>query len=436
VVMYEMATGRLPFVGENAVTIALKHMREQVVPPSTYNKALSEGLEEVILKAMMKNPDSRYQNINEMMVDLNRLRSNPAETFNYENSEDYDYATMVLPNYQEIDAMSKKLKTKKKTKGGAERGSRLTLVTVILLAFLASLLIFSLIGFNILRDKFAIQEVEVPNLIEMPFEEARDELNALGLYIEEEGTRFSNVIEAGCVMEQSEVAGTVLKEGFTIKVVVSKGRNLVEVPNLLQKELSEAQIILENKELNVDSVAYVVNELPRGYILSQDPAGGELIEVGEAIKLVVSQGSSAQEYIMPTITGLTYEEALGRLDGNEIQLALTGYEYSDFPVDTVATQSIAQGTIVYPGDVVEVTISNGPRLATRAYKFYTEYFTEDEAVVTIEMVNEEGEAQIVYAETHTKAEESFVVELSGQGDVTINIYYGEVLFNTLNERFE
>ncbi|OPL08028.1 MAG: hypothetical protein AVO33_02835 [delta proteobacterium ML8_F1] len=436
VVMYEMATGRLPFVGENAVTIALKHMREQVVPPGTYNKTLSNGLEEVIARALMKNPDSRYQTVSELMVDLNRLRSNPSETFDYENSEDYDYATMVLPNYQEIDAMSKKAPTKKKSKNKPQKGNRLTMVTVILLALLASLLIFSIVGFNLLKDKFIPQEVEVPNLIELTFEEAKTALNERGLYIEEEGTRFSNVIEKGRILEQSEVAGTILKEGFTIKVVVSKGQNLVEIPNLLQKELSEAQIILDNLELSVDSVEYVVNDLPKGYILAQEPASGELIEKGQAIKLIVSQGSTAQEYIMPTITGLTYEEALGRLEGNNIQLALKGYDYSDFPQDTIASQSISQGTIVYPGDVVDVTISNGPKLTTRSYKLYTQYFEGDEETVTIEMIDEQGDARIVYSQLHAREEESFVVELTAKGEVTINIYYGETLFNTLNEHFE
>jgi len=250
---------------------------------------------------------------------------------------------------------------------------------------------------------------------------------------EEEGTRFSNVIEKGRILEQSEVAGTILKEGFTIKVVVSKGQNLVEIPNLLQKELSEAQIILDNLELSVDSVEYVVNDLPKGYILAQEPASGELIEKGQAI---VSQGSTAQEYIMPTITGLTYEEALGRLEGNNIQLALKGYDYSDFPQDTIASQSISQGTIVYPGDVVDVTISNGPKLTTRSYKLYTQYFEGDEETVTIEMIDEQGDARIVYSQLHAREEESFVVELTAKGEVTINIYYGETLFNTLNEHFE
>ena len=205
IVMYEMATGQLPFIGESAITIALKHMKEEVLAPSKINPEISNGLENIILTTLKKSADYRYQTISELMADLNRIRNNPDEKIKF-RADDYDNPTMLLPDFEELEKMEKK-KVKKKKKHKPSNMSRLSLVTVILLALVSSALIFGIIGFTILKDKFSIKEVEVPNITNISFEDAKDELNDIGLYIEENGFRYSNVIEKGYVIEQSEEAG-------------------------------------------------------------------------------------------------------------------------------------------------------------------------------------------------------------------------------------
>jgi|LGVF01.1.fsa_nt_gb serine/threonine-protein kinase len=439
IVMYEMATGRLPFEGDSAISVALKHLKEHILSPGKINSDLSEGLESIIIKALKKNPDNRYQNINELMIDMNRLRNNPDETFVYSIDDDFENPTMMLPNFEELDIMNKKQKKvkKKKMKKNPKKENSLSMVTMILLALVASIVIFGIIGFSIFQDKFSIKEVEVPNIMNVSFDDAKVLLNENGLYIEEDSYRYSNVIEKGWIIEQSEEPGTILKEGFTIKVVISKGKNWVQVPNLLQKEISEARIVLENKELVIGDIEYMVNDLPKGYIISQIPEAGTEIEIGGVIDLVVSQGTSQQEYIMPTITGLTYEEALSRFEGKDISLNIAEYVYSDYDADLIASQSIPQGTIIYPGTTVDVTRSLGippEKLVTLPFKFYTEYFKNDVENIKIEIVKD-GITSVVYESNHEKSEGSFIVEITSSGDVTLNVYFGDEFYRSIPGSF-
>ncbi|MBN2260988.1 MAG: Stk1 family PASTA domain-containing Ser/Thr kinase [Clostridiales bacterium] len=439
VVMYEMATGKLPFEGDNPIAVALKHMKEQILNPRTLNKNMSEGLENIILKALSKNPDTRYQSVNEMIIDINRLRNNPNEIFPYSDNIDYDHPTMLLPDFEELEKMkmkNKKSTAKKKNKSGKEKSS-LSLVTIILMAFIASIIIFGIIGFTILQDKFSVQEVEVPNIVNMSFEEAKVLLNQTGLYIEEDSYQYSNVIEKGWIIEQSEEPGVVLKEGFTIKVIISKGKNMIEVPNLLQKEISEAEIVLANKELVIGNIEYVINDLPAGYIISQNPKAAEEIEIGGVIDIVVSQGKAKQEYIMPTIIGLSYEEAIARFEGKNIYLNPVGYEYSTYAIDLIVSQSISQGSIIYPGTTVDVVLSNGPepeKQVTLPLKFFTADFVNEVEKVKIEIVKD-GITSVVYEAEHRKDEGEFIVELTSSGQVTINVYFGDEFYRSLPGSF-
>lgn len=435
IVMYEMATGQLPFIGESAITIALKHMKEEVLAPSKINPEISNGLENIILTTLKKSADYRYQTIGELMADLNRIRNNPDEKIKF-RADDYDNPTMLLPDFEELEKMEKKT-VKKKKKHKPSNMSRLSLVTVILLALVSSALIFGIIGFTILKDKFSIKEVEVPNITNMSFEDAKDELNDVGLYIEENGFRYSNVIQKGYVIEQSEEAGDLLKEGFTIKVVISRGKNMVEMPNLLQKDIDEAQIILDNKELVVGDIEYVANDLPKGYIISQSPIAGEEVEVGQVIDLIISQGNSLDEYLMPSLLGLTFDEALTRFEGQNIYLTVDNYVYSEYDLDLIASQNVAQGTTIFPGTTVAVSLSNGPepdQVVSKNFKFYTSYFDNDMEIVTIEVVKGD-ESWIGYQAQHLKSEEEFIIAIEASGDVILNIYFGDTLYNSIPESF-
>jgi serine/threonine-protein kinase len=441
IMMYEMSTGKLPFVGESAITVALKHMKEEVLPPKQINDDISEGLQNIILTALKKSADYRYQTIGEMMVDLTRVKSNPDENIEY-SAEELINPTQFLPDIEEYENMGKeksRLTSKKKKKKPTKKNgvNKLSMVTIVLLAFIAAVLIFGVIGFSILSDRFAYQEVEVPNVIDLPFEEAKDILNEVGFYIEEDGLRYSDVVIKGHVIEQSEDPGEILKEGFTIRVVVSKGKNMIEIPNLLQKDIAEAQIILENNELIVGDVSYIANDLPKGYIVSQSPEMGTEAQVGQVVDLVVSQGNSLDEYLMQKLLGMTYDEALERFDGTGINLLMDpvdSYIFSEYEKDLIAEQDIAQGTTIYPGNTIYVKISLGPILTSRKFTFKTEYFKEDTETVRVEVVKGE-ETYIAYSKVHQKSEEIIEVTIEESGEVTLNIYYGDELYNSLKVNF-
>lgn len=432
IVMYEMATGQLPFSGETAIAVALKHMKEQVLEPSKINEELGQGLESVILKALKKNPEHRYQKINKVITDLYKIRANPEEKiFIYDEDEN---PTIYLPEMEEIDDMSKKKKSRKKSK----KKDLFSSTSVILLALAASLIIFGMIGVSIFSDKFTIKDATVPNIINMSFEDAKNTLNKAGFYIEQDGSRYSNVIENGYIIEQSEQPGEILKEGFTIKVIVSKGEKLITVPKLIQKELNEVRVILENNELVIGEIDYVQNDLPQDYIISQSPQYGEKIEVGGTIDLVISLGSSQNEYIMPNIVGLTKIEALDLIDELSLYFGELSYEYSDeYVQDVIISQSISQGTMVVPGTKIDVVISNGKqpdKLSTKDFKISTDDFVDDSAIITVE-VFKDGNSEIVYQKKHSKSEEYVIISIEASGEVILNFYFDDELYRRMTETF-
>ena len=187
----------------------------------------------------------------------------------------------------------------------------------------------------------------------------------------------------------------------------------------------------------IGNTDYVANDLPKGYIISQDPMAGSEVEVGQVVDLVISQGNSLDEYLMPSLVGLSFEEALSRFEGKNIYLNVQDYVYSDYDVDLIAVQDIDQGTTIYPGTTINVSLSNGPepeKESTKPFKFYTEYFEGDSELVTIEIVKD-GVSTVVYQEEHLKSEESFIVEVTSSGKVTMNVYYGDDLVNSFPENF-
>jgi len=432
IVMYEMATGHLPFSGETAIAVALKHMKEQVLEPSKINKGLSQGLENIILKALKKNPEHRYQKINELISDLYKIRANPDEKiFIYDEDEN---PTIYLPELEENDDMPKKKKSRKKYK----KKDTFSNTSVILLALIASLIIFGMIGVSIFSDKFAIKDASVPNVINMSLEDAKNKLNDAGFYIEQDGSRYSNVIENGYVIEQSEQPGEILKEGFTVKVIISKGEKLITVPKLIQKELNEVKVILENSELVIGELEYVKNDLPQDYIISQSPQYGDKIEVGGVINLVISLGSSQNEYIMPKIIGLTKLEALNLIDELSLYFGGTSYEYSDeYAQDVIISQSITQGTMVVPGTKIDVVVSNGKepeKLTTKDFKISTNDFINDKAVITVEVFKDENSI-IVYQKEHLKSEEIIIISVEASGEVILNFYFDDELYKRMTVNF-
>lgn len=464
ILMYELATSRLPFEGDSPISIALKHLKEPVVMPATINSGLNKGLESVIVKSVQKDTGSRYQSAKDIIADIEKLISNPTENVPF-YIQDEDSPTIILPNMAEILMEEEEEKPKR---------SKLAVFVVVVIALVISLGVFGFLTLNTIKSNLRSTVVTVPETVNTSYEEAATALQGLGLYFDISEKKFDQNVPKGHIISQSIEAGTSVKEGFTISLVVSNGPITTKTPNLLQKELSEAQLIIDNSKLTLGNVEYVNNDLPKGYILDQSPKPGLTVSQNSEVNLVVSEGKEIETVILPSVLGKTLSEAKSALSPLKIHIGSSTYNYSDdYATDTIMSQSKRGGSEVNEGTYINVVISKGrdpesplpevpetpdaidtttettdgdggtsttepedtsSSLVEKTY-IIPLTFTNASEIVRVELVKD-GVSKIVYEKEHQKSEERIRVVVKGEGVATVNFYFGTVLMNSKVENFE
>jgi len=265
-------------------------------------------------------------------------------------------------------------------------------------------------------------------------------------------------------VRQSQEAGVELKEGFTVDVVVSNGPELVKVPNLMQKDVSEAKLVLDNKSLKVGEITYEFSDLPSGLVMKQDPAAGSNSEKGMSVNLVVSQGKPIETVLVPNLLGKSLAQVKSSLSSVNLRLGNVTYNFSEtYGKDLAMIQSISSGTEVEEKTSVSVVISKGSengddlgadgdqgtdaenggqatgeggtseQLVDKTYIIPLSFATQKETV-RVEMI-QDGTTKTVYEKEHDKSEENVRVVVSGTGKATVNFYFGALKVKSMEVTF-
>ncbi len=340
VVLFECATGKLPFDGENPITVALKQVQEPPPLPSSINSNISKELEKVIMKCLEKNPENRYQNIDEFWNDLkNALK----------NSKSID-STLVMEDSPLKDVQ--KPKKRKKTKRNLD-----SFLYVFLLVLILGLITTVFWRRGVLKP--VITNDTVPDLEGYSLAEARQVADKKGWRIRIAQERYDNKIPEGVIIAQSPKMGERLARGGIINVVISKGKRMVKVPNLVGLSVFEAQENLAKIGLKgvVQRQMYDDN-YRKGVVISHDPSPNVMVTPGKKIYLVVSKGPKTTK--VPNLLGLTREEAAKVASSYGLSVVVTSNEYSDkYPQGCIASQIPLAGRIVERGTSIKVVISRG-----------------------------------------------------------------------------
>lgn len=224
--------------------------------------------------------------------------------------------------------------------------------------------IFAIIipGFNYLMNNLVHQkeDVVVPDLRNKPVVEVLDILNRANLSLQKEGEQFNSRIPPNCVISQNPSPGSIVKEGRTVKVILSKGGEKVFVPDVTNKSIQEAQIILKQNKLVIgEEVRIYSNNVARNFIISQDPLPSEIVSIGTPVNLIVSLGPSLKEGIkMPSLIGENIYRVQWELE--EIGLAIGNIKYiikNDIPEGTILKQEPLPGDLITAQTVVSLTVS-------------------------------------------------------------------------------
>ena len=451
IMLYELATKKLPFEGDSPVTIALKQIKDELPNPKWVNDEISDGLASIIHKCTEKLPSDRYQNVLELIDDFKTLKNNRKFIVHdqlYNNQE-----TAVLPKISQEDLMAHQTKRRAPLpvdEIGNELPpykNKLNMTIVIVSALIMALLVFGIFAFGKFKEIFNVDTVEVPSVIEMHIDDATKLLTDLGLKVDATESRVHNDIPEQHVISQNYIEGEKLKEGFTIKLVVSSGGIQSLIPNVRQQTLTEATVMIKNDNFEVGEVTYEFNDLPEGMIVSQSPKGGIKMPAGTLIDLVVSQGPETNKVIVPSLETKTIREAEVTLNGIGLKLGGISYEASATIEKGQVITNTQLGKEVERGATIDIVVSEGPPAETTeastadttedisselklTVTIFTDKFVNDTENVKIEMVQGDKRTT-VYEKIHAKSEGPEIVVqtfVSGSGSAKIVVYYGDSVY--------
>ena len=358
VVMYEMVTGRVPFDADTPVSVALKHMQEEPEEPIELNPNLPSAVNRIIMKALKKDTTLRYQSATDMLVDLRQALKNPNGDF--VDDKDYDATaktqkinTDLYGNIDEGNDRQKKGKKDNKFVAFIKKHK-------VLSAFIGLIILFaiSLGGTLAVLNITNPAEVELPEVVGMSKEEAQKTVEDLKLVFEVASEEFNKDVPEGYIISQDPtyIADYHVKEGSTVKVVVSKGQEKTTVPKVVGMKRQEAEEALEEANLKAEIVEETSKTVEEGYVISQDVEAESEAYAGDTIKIHVSTGTGIKQVTVENVVGQSETSARTTLEGQGLKVNVT---YVDATTDNgkVTKQSVTAGTTVDEGTTVTLTVN-------------------------------------------------------------------------------
>lgn len=350
VVMYEMLTGRVPFDADTPVSIALKHMQEEPIKPIDINPNIPEALNEIILKALKKDPNQRYQSATEMLTDLRRAQKDPTGRFVLNN----EYTNAPTQRMETIQTNNKEEKQEGKFKNFIKKHKTLTfIITLILLFFI------SLGGTMLYFDLTSPKEVILPNLVGKTQEEAESEAKKIKVEIVYGDEEYNSQYEVGQIIAQDPPYKEkyYIKEHSKIKLIVSKGIEKTKVPKVTGMTKDEAEEALKKANLKVEFVEETSQKIEEGITTKQEIDPDTEVNAGDTIKVYVSIGTGIKKVAVISVIGKDTESAKQTLTEAGLQVETEYGEDTTKDNGTVLKQSIVSGTTVDEGTKIILTIN-------------------------------------------------------------------------------
>ena len=361
VVMYEMLTGKVPFDADTPVSVALKHMQEKPVEPKELNENIPQVVNDIIMKAMQKDIYLRYQSATEMVKDLNTALKNPDENFVHIGNN-IGAATQRISTQEIAEA---ERRANEKNNKGKEKKSNKFLEFIkkhkVASAILGAILLF-FIAFGATMGIVEIanpNEVQIPDLVNKTEEEAEQILKDLKLKLVVKSEEYDENIEKGKIISQDPTykENYKIKEHSEISVIISKGTEKVDVPNVVGKTKEEAEKELKDAGLVPEIIEENDEKVEAGIVLSQDPEDGENVNKGSKVKLVVSKGSAIVKVEVPSLVGKNEQEAKALLAEAGLKANIINDEDDSKNDGVVLRQSKEAGTQVQEGTTITITVN-------------------------------------------------------------------------------
>ena len=354
VVMYEMLTGRVPFDADTPVSVALKHMQEEPKPPIELNDKIPLSVNDIILKAMRKDTNLRYQSATEMLKDLNNSLKNPNGDFvdNKDYQSDMPTQVLSLKDIQEEERKNRNSKKENKFIKFVKKHKGLSFIICLILLFVLSL--GGTIAFSRLTEP---KEVILPNFVGVKIDEAKKIAEEKKLIIEVSSEEYNSQYQEGQIISQDPLYSDNynIKMGTTIKVVVSKGIEQAIVPNVVEMKEDDAVKALEEAKLKVQKVEEENKKIEAGFVISQETEPESKVLAGDTVVIHVSTG--VKKVAVPSVIGKNEEEAKKTLSDLGFSVKTVNDEDTSKDNGVILKQSLDVDKEVEVGTSITLTVN-------------------------------------------------------------------------------
>lgn len=371
VMLYEMLTGQLPFVADNAVSVAIMQMQAEPTPPSRINPSIPKGLEEITMHAMEKNPAQRFPSAADMLEDVERFRRNPEIVFHYGEQVDRAYAGTSADIYGDVQQNAAPQKYNDnyeyeeeyvRSKNGA-RASNI-IKGIVAAVIVVALVVGGIFGWRYFQKLTAStnttsDEIVLPNFDGMIYDtDIKDNSDYADLEFE---ITYGNVPskQPGEVLRQTPAAGMTVKKGKTVSLTVNGEAEQVVVEDVKGYKQQDAYDTLKALKLSPKIQAVADDDTAVGYVVKTDPAAGSTVSTGTTVTIYVSSGPSTESAVIPNIVGYQYSTAKEELEAAGFVVTAEYDDESDKDENTVLSVSPNEGEKAKKGSVVTVTVSSG-----------------------------------------------------------------------------
>ncbi len=380
VMLYEMLTGEKPFDGENPVSIAIKHMQMTPKKITEINSSIPEGLEEITIKAMQKEPSKRYQTAGEMIKDIEEFKKNPSIVFEYKyfsTDGSTKYFDKVTPEQQNKAAGKRKVPLVEMDEDDEDeddddgyyddeeyyqRRRRSPILPILFALATAFVIMTAWLIHTIVTENFEViesqsgEEVTMPYLVGKTWDEVLAEFNDYNFIPTLE---YSSEYEKNIVMEQSVMPGRSIRKNQVIEVVVSSGPKLVEISDYTNKHIDDVVAMLKKQDLQYKIIRTEDDEIAQDFVVKTNPPAREFVEVGDTVTCYVSLGQSNESTAVPNMVNLSLASAQARAEEYDILLTIIYEPSTEVDEGRVIRQNIEPTTLVEKNTMVEIVVSDG-----------------------------------------------------------------------------
>jgi serine/threonine protein kinase len=384
VVMYEMLTGRLPFEGESAVSIAIQHISSIPLLPREINPDIPVGLEEITMHAMEPDLNQRYASADELLADLEEFRKNPTATFGYmtplkQGVDDLqDDATRTIPTDDIRNAIqpgdrprrSGVRRISEDYVHSRKRANRTSLLVGVFCVMMFLIVMFVFLWNYYLREIFAPTDdrVAIPDFRNQSAEEIINDDQYKADFVFKTETAYNADVAAGNVISQEPAAEREIMrdpDGIEIVLTVSLGEEVIKMPSILNIDYREAKVMLEEYglDLQFDMEAVDSDDYTVGYVMEQEPAEDTPLSEGQTVRIVYSKGPSYRTTTVPQVVSYTESRAITLLENSNLAYHVTREPSDTYTAGVVIYQSIPADTEVTEHTMVELIVSTGPENA-------------------------------------------------------------------------